>query len=284
MFSDSRIQNFKKRIEGIFRVSRHVSVILYAATKENYYRKPAPGMYELFKKSFLGDSFAKKLLYIGDAAGRPATEKRKKDYSDIDVKFSININAEFQVPEQYFLGIEENVPIPIHPSALLNQIEQNSIPLEKECKQQEIIMMVGLPCSGKTTIAKRLFPDYYLLELDKNKSTLHDQMNKEFIPMLEQGKSIILDGCNSSLFGRKYFLQKKNKVTFKCILIDCPPKMAIHMDAMRAHLTDSRRIQNWDQCIERFSKPSIKEGFDDLVRIPFEYNGNNQELFRIFLV
>lgn len=124
-------------------------------------------MYELFRKSFLGDSFAKKLLYIGDAAGRSATGKRKKDHSDADIKFSMNINAEFQVPEQYFLEIEENVPIPVHPSALLKQIEQSPTPIEKKCKQQQqqVIMMVGLPCSGKTTIAKKLFPDYYSIEL-----------------------------------------------------------------------------------------------------------------------
>lgn len=253
-------------------------------------------MYELFRESYLkNNSFlTDKLLYVGDAAGRPATKERKKDHSDADIKFAMNINAEFQTPEQYFLENERKgggsseipPPIPIHPFDLFDgQIDQSrDFPIIKESKNQEIVMIVGLPCSGKTTIATQLFPSYYSMELDKAKSTLYNQINNEFVPMLNQNKSIILDGCNASLFERKYFLQKRNKIAFKCIFVDCPLEVAMHLDAIRAHLTNSQKRQDWDGFMQKFSKPSIKEGFDNVIKIPFQYNGKNQELFKLFLI
>ena len=43
-------------------------------------------------------------FYCGDAAGRPATKNKEKDFSDSDLKFAHNIGITFQVPESLFLG------------------------------------------------------------------------------------------------------------------------------------------------------------------------------------
>ena len=40
-------------------------------------------------------------LYVGDAAGRPpgnGSDKRKKDFSDSDLRFALNCGGAFQVP------------------------------------------------------------------------------------------------------------------------------------------------------------------------------------------
>lgn len=52
----------------------------------------------------------KESFYCGDAAGRPAKGKRKKDFSDTDRKFAINIGIKFYTPEMYFLGENERLP------------------------------------------------------------------------------------------------------------------------------------------------------------------------------
>ena len=46
----------------------------------------------------------KNSLYCGDAAGRPKVGNQRKDFSDADLKFAINNNLPFKLPEEVFLG------------------------------------------------------------------------------------------------------------------------------------------------------------------------------------
>lgn len=43
-------------------------------------------------------------MYVGDAAGRPAEGKKKKDFSCSDRLFALNIGVKFLTPEEHFLG------------------------------------------------------------------------------------------------------------------------------------------------------------------------------------
>lgn len=43
-------------------------------------------------------------MYIGDAAGRPAEGKKKKDFSFSDRLFALNVGLKFYTPEEHFLG------------------------------------------------------------------------------------------------------------------------------------------------------------------------------------
>ena len=43
-------------------------------------------------------------FYCGDAAGRPKTATRPRDFTDTDLKFAINVGLPFKTPEQLFLG------------------------------------------------------------------------------------------------------------------------------------------------------------------------------------
>ena len=46
----------------------------------------------------------KQSFYCGDAAGRPARNGVKKDFSDADLKFGAKIGLKFHTPESFFLG------------------------------------------------------------------------------------------------------------------------------------------------------------------------------------
>lgn len=81
-------------------------IVFLAATASDKYRKPATGMWEFCLETVFSE-FAidmKASFYCGDAAGRPKTATRPKDFSDTDIKFAANIGLTFHTPEELFLG------------------------------------------------------------------------------------------------------------------------------------------------------------------------------------
>jgi DNA 3'-phosphatase len=104
------VQGFCSKVDKI-RQTLGVPISFICATATNsLFRKPLPGMWEFFKgfMQFHYPSFASSeirsvgvsllfsaeaLLVVGDAAGRPAEGARKKDFSDSDLKFAMNIGS-----------------------------------------------------------------------------------------------------------------------------------------------------------------------------------------------
>jgi len=117
-----------------------------------------------------------KTFYVGDAAGR------KEDWSDRDKLFAEAIGVKFYVPEQLF---------PLEP------IHFKPIPLVKEL---EVIIMVGYPASGKSTLAKSL--GYYVVNGDELKTT--PQRLKDAEKHLDQ--SIVFDSTAASKKKRAEFI------------------------------------------------------------------------------
>lgn len=88
-------------------------MIFLAATHGDKYRKPGTSMWEYFCKHLNGDVEIdmKKSFYCGDAAGRPKSSTRpKKDFTDTDLKFSLNVGIPFKTPEELFLEVKEKLP------------------------------------------------------------------------------------------------------------------------------------------------------------------------------
>ena len=81
-------------------------MVFLAATVSDKYRKPATGMWDFCKDTVFAEFTIdlKASFYCGDAAGRPKTAMRPKDFSDTDIKFAANIGLTFHTPEELFLG------------------------------------------------------------------------------------------------------------------------------------------------------------------------------------
>jgi len=81
-------------------------MLFVAALKSDRFRKPAVGSWEHIRDQlFKGCAIdMKSSFYCGDAAGRPKTATRPKDFSDSDIKFAHNVGLTFKTPEELFLG------------------------------------------------------------------------------------------------------------------------------------------------------------------------------------
>lgn len=75
-------------------------MLFLAATNDDKYRKPSTAAWDWFvSKNGLDKVNKSASFYCGDAAGRPKTDTKPKDFSDGDRKFAINIGLNFKLPE-----------------------------------------------------------------------------------------------------------------------------------------------------------------------------------------
>ena len=96
---EARLESWITKVKDIInKISLPIKV--YASIKDNIYRKPNTGLWNLIKINInMIDSF-----YCGDAMGR------SNDHSDTDLKFALNIGLNFKSPETVFKN--ELVKIP----------------------------------------------------------------------------------------------------------------------------------------------------------------------------
>lgn len=209
------IKEFKEKILDIHE-KIGTSFRIYIATENDRYRKPCTGIYDdyISKKGKL-------LMYIGDAAGR------KGDHSDTDYKLSINLNISFQTPELFFLGKDEGktkISYPVFPEV------DNIYKPEKE-----LVILVGMPGSGKSWYCKTYFPHYERINQDQLKTK--DKCVKMCEDKMKKKQKIVIDNTNPGYDTRKEYinLAKKYDYEFEVIHINTSEQCSKHNMMSRSY-------------------------------------------------
>lgn len=151
-------QTKKWKVEQIINVVKNLNIEEYTVLIGFKTKKPSV---DLFFKAF--PSAAKynfSAFYVGDAAGRkgdcPVPGYLR--WSDVDADLAYNLGVNFYVPEQVFAADTDKI---------------NSITIETHT-EREVVIMVGYPASGKTTVANILITQsndgYYRIDGDTLKT------------------------------------------------------------------------------------------------------------------
>ena len=149
----------------------------------------------------------------------------------------------------------------------------------------KLILMVGLPFSGKTTRAKQLEKEYnamrltpdewhvklfgqdvYSAEHDKRHSAIEDIMIDLAFKILEKGQNVILDFGFWSIEERIFFRDKakKNGFDFAICYCECPENEL--EERMNKRNNDPNNpyfyisIDKYKEYVKIFQKPSNNEG------------------------
>jgi bifunctional polynucleotide phosphatase/kinase len=191
-------------------------------------------------------------IYVGDAAGRQG------DWSDVDRGFATNAGiGKFFTPEQVFANEKPKVPVP------------TSEPKPAATKE-DVVIMTGIPGSGKTTWTLNNLPNFYRVSGDVLKTP--PKMLAAADAALKEGKNkIVFDATNVTPEHRKVYIDwaKAHGLAVKCVFVNTPVKEAIRRNDLRgrtvppiAIYTANKRLippQESEGCVVQVVADSVVE-------------------------
>lgn len=243
----NRFDNFLSKLES--------PCLVLAATSNDEYRKPNPGMWGIVKE-FCNPS---ECFFVGDAAGRP------NDHSDSDKQFAMNCGIPFFTESQFFKdkAYSQFVKMDIQKP----EEDFSSLPFETS-DTQEVVIMVGGQASGKTTYAKRFESFNYAVIHGDDHASKKEKILKEALKNLSLNKSIVIDATNGTVERRKYYFDEIRKYKPSISI------RAVHMSAAKdiCVVRNNRRenpvhIIALHKYFKNLEIPSVTEGFSSITTI-----------------
>jgi len=293
---DYYIRQHQKRFELFFIdniVKFGIPILAYFSTTNNHFKLPHDKLFttinELFTQNDVQIDITKS-VYCGNRAGRMDKTISKK--SDVDRAFAANVGIKFFVPNVIF----EKKPTPdffwtSEPSmaakkkllAFYHQEPPNLVQLfeQKYDDRPIIIMIVGPPCSGKTTLATLIVRDWKeninVLETNYTHKRLPKKQLRELEALIGMGDTIIIDGTNSASQTITEQIEEITKkfdepMPIEIVNIDLSPRVCTIFNHMKV---------NMGPPTTQTVKPSTYSAFKRAYQIPKKYTNYKPKLSKI---
>jgi bifunctional polynucleotide phosphatase/kinase len=237
----NQTRNTEMKLQQIINVLSTLKIpSLISVGYEDIDKKPNRTMFDLIKKDKKIDM--NKSFYVGDALGRQG------DWSDSDKKFAENIDIKKIYSPDDLFSINDDKKLII-----------------KQFDKQEIIVLVGYPGSGKTTIANTFDSNKYMVingDIFKNSK----KMIKEAEKYIKVNYSIIFDATNPSIEKRKEYIDFANSKTIpiRCINVETDITTSMFRNNKRDKVIPKITYYVFRK---NYVKPTIEEGFYDVINI-----------------
>lgn len=272
------VEDVQARIDA-FQAAVGTPMLSIMLTKDDIYRKPLPAAWDLLEKFNGGVTILKdKSFYCGDAAGRMPPIVKKKDFSASDLKFALNVGVTFMTPEECFFGVSQKFN---RTTFTFDPRKLGLTPLKSPVtapKKQTLIICVGAPGSGKSSMATGVFSQCARANQDTLKTK--EKCLKACEVAIKEGRSVIVDNQNKSIADRAPYLAlaKSQNVAAIAIFYDVPKEFCFHMNKYRMLHKGSalhRPEKVPSMVIHSFYKsvqePKKQEGFGEVYRIGLEH-------------
>lgn len=246
----------KEKLDAIVAVL-NVPIDIYVSGKYDDHRKPGWGMAD----SYMLETGKKIIEFYGDAAGRESITKMpgwkyhktyKKDFSASDYWFAQRIGATFKVAEALIFDM------PVY-RLVVPKWKPFFIPVFDD--DTYIVLMCGLPASGKSGLAAQLG-----MEIVSN-----DTNTMKLLPsILQQKRSVVVDNTNYTSSIRADVL-KMAKGYKTCILhINTPAEICIELENYRTSMGGIKLSSMAIRAINsKFMVPTPDEA-DHVITIPYK--------------
>jgi len=159
---------------------------------------------------------------------------------------------------------------------------------------RKLVVMVGVPGSGKTTLAKKLVEKgFHYLNADSIRLELYgneaEQGDKEQVfslffqrleIALEQGLDIVIDNTNINMRQRRPIIERAQRFSYNDVqlwLLDVPLDVCLQRNASRQRIVPDDIVANMFMELNRSGRPQRVEG-----RIVIIRPGKDENDFRFF--
>lgn len=125
----------------------------------------------------------------------------------------------------------------------------------------EMVVLTGIPGSGKSTLVKSRFPEHRRINLDTLKTKSREGV--EMIHAIETSENIVIDNTNTTARGRKRYIDiaKAFGIKVRSIYLKCPLEIALARNRSRQ---GKERVPDFVVKIynKKLEPPTLDEGFD----------------------
>jgi bifunctional polynucleotide phosphatase/kinase len=184
-----------------------------------------------------------------------------KNMAEFDYDCKLVRKGEFANTERVFA---ENIGIRwFSPESICKQetssVEISNITISNE---PEIVIMVGFPGSGKSSVAKQLCSNDNYIHIEGDVYKTPTKMMKKAFEFIQQKKSVVFDATNSSIKKRAEYLNfaKIYGYTVRCVHVTTPMDIAYKRNKMR-NLENQVPLIAYSVFKKHYEEPSEEEGF-----------------------
>ncbi|KAJ3896711.1 polynucleotide kinase 3 phosphatase-domain-containing protein [Lentinula edodes] len=301
------LTTWKEKVGLIAATIPSVPFQIFAAVAKDEYRKPMPGMWNELKRIFKEDGIEidrTVSFFVGDAAGRDG------DFASTDRKWAQNVDIPFFTPEEYFLKqpVQTKFKLDGFNVADLSQLPLFSpahTPVIPEPRKQEIVLFVGYPGVGKSTICERYFVSKGYEHINQDTLGTRPKCVAAVEKSIQEGTSCVvgkdslvvpshfkslLDNTNRDVRTRKYYVDiaRKYKVPIRCFVFTGSMELAWHNNLYRAYnlpLSSASRQEKRDlvpylaftSFRNSYEEPSLSEGYSEIKQVNWIFEGTEEE-------
>ncbi|KAM0352335.1 hypothetical protein ACHAPU_002000 [Fusarium lateritium] len=298
--AQKRVSEFKQKCSAVLN-SLNLPTCVYAATEHDIYRKPRTGMWKEVCDDYdvsETDLDLENSIFVGDAGGRTATFSKgpngtpatAKDFSCSDRNFAHNVGIKYVTPEEFFLGdkprtFAREFDLSEHSFSDDAQSGNSAVSFERT-NGKDMILFCGPPGAGKSTFYWKSLKPLGYERVNQDLLKTRDKCVQAAAKHLQDGKSIAIDNTNADPETRTVWVEfaKKSGISIRCVWFRTPLQVCEHNNAVRA-LNESLNPESrtvlpkmaFTGFASRFKPPQLKEGFQDITEVQFQFRGTKDE-------
>ena len=259
-------KTWSQKIELVFKKIQdsnpNIPLKLWVAIGESVYRKPMTGFFDQFVTPAIKVDYST-TFFCGDAAGRPG------DFADTDLKFALNCLINFKTPEHFFSDEPNQFPPIKYPN--LNALIDIDGLKQFVPHPKELIVCVGFPGSGKSTVAKRLHNEHKYIVINQDTLKTKKKCLDALQYAISRSESIIIDNTNPDVKTRSTYMElaKNNNYPVRCIIMLTDLATSKHNNYFRHYKDQTKLVPKiaYDVYKKKFQAPSLEEGFTEIIEV-----------------